>query len=62
MSKSYYDKNFVEMNLASRNQLEITCSQQEMQLQQVSYSQESPTEKRIENMLLSHSKYYVFCE
>lgn len=59
---SYYDKNSFEMNQTSSNQLELTCSQQEMQLQQVSYSHESPTEKRIENMLLSHSKYYVFYE
>lgn len=59
---SYYDKNSSEMNLTSSKQPELTWLQQEMQLQQVAYTQESPTEKRIENMLLSHSKYYVFCE
>ena len=62
MNKSYYDENSVAMRLTSSNQLELTRSQHDMQLQQVSYSQESPAEKRIENMLLSHSRYYVFYE
>ncbi len=54
MNNDDNDADFVAMNLTSYNELE---------LQQVSaYSQESPTEMRIEHMLLSHSKYYVYCE
>lgn len=54
MNNNDNDADFVAMSLTSNNELE---------LQQVSaYSQESPTEMRIEHMLLSHSKYYVYCE
>ena len=61
MSNNYNSSDFVGMSLTANNELEPYDSQ--LELQQVStHSQESPTEIRIEHMLLSHSKYYVYCE
>ena len=61
MSNNYNNSDFVGMSLTANNELEPYDSQ--LELQQVStHSQESPTEIRIEHMLLSHSKYYVYCE
>ena len=61
MSNNYNSSDFVGMSLTDNNQLEPYDSQ--LELQQVStHSQESQTEIRIEHMLLSHSKYYVYCE
>ncbi len=61
MSNNYNTSDFVGMSLTANNELEPYDSQ--LELQQVStHSQESPTEIRIEHMLLSHSKYYVYCE
>ncbi len=61
MSNNYNTSDFVGMSLTANNELEPYDSQ--LELQQVSTnSQESPTEIRIEHMLLSHSKYYVYCE
>ena len=61
MSNNYNSSDFVGMSLTANNELEPYDSQ--LELQQVStYSQESSTEKHIEHMLLSHSKYYVYCE
>lgn len=61
MSNNYNTSDFVGMSLTANNELEPYDSQ--LELQQVStYSQESPTEIRIEHMLLNHSKYYVYCE
>lgn len=61
MSDNYNNSDFVGMSLTANNKLEPYDSH--LELQQVSTcSQESPTEMRIEHMLLSHSKYYVYCE
>jgi hypothetical protein len=61
MSNNYNSSDYAGMSLNANNELEPYDSQ--LELQQVSsFSQESPTEKRIEHMLLSHSKYYVYCE
>jgi len=46
--------------LSSKDEYETYDYRQE--LQQATYTQESPSEKRIEEMLFSHSKYYVYCE
>ena len=61
MNNSYNYSDFDGVSLTANNELDHYSSQ--LELQQVStYSQESATEKRIEQMLLSHSKYYVYCE
>jgi hypothetical protein len=61
MNNSYNYADFSGVSLSSNNELEHQRSQPE--LQQVStHSAESSSEKRIENMLLSHSKFYVYCE
>ena len=60
-SHNYNYANFAVTPPASVNQQEAYDSQ--LQLQQVpAYTEASPAEKRIENMLLSHSRYYVYCE
>lgn len=61
MNNSYNYSNFDEVSLNTDNELDHYSTQ--LELQQVSASvQESPTEQRIEHMLLSHSKYYIYCE
>lgn len=61
MNNSYNYSDFAGISLTSNNELEHRRLQPE--LAQVStYTEESPTEKRIEHMLLSHSRYYVYCE
>ena len=61
MNNSYNYSDFEGVNLTANNELDHYSSQ--LELQQVStHSQESATEKHIEQMLLSHSKYYVYCE
>ena len=48
--------NFAEMSFTAGNELESYGSQ--LELQKVStYSVDTPTEKRIEHMLLLHSRY-----
>ncbi len=61
MNNSYKFSDFDGVSLNANNELDNYSSQ--LELQQVStYVQESATEQRIEHMLLSHSKYYVYCE
>ena len=61
MNDNYNCSDFAGMSLTGNNELEPYGSQ--LELKQVStYSQETATEKRIEHMLLSHSKYYIYCE
>ena len=61
MNDHYNYSDFAGMNLTASNELESYGSQ--LELQKLStYSEESPAEKRIEHMLLSHSKYYIYCE
>lgn len=61
MNSSYNYADFAGVSLSANNELEHQRLQPE--LQQVStQSAESYSEKRIENMLFSHSKFYVYCE
>ena len=61
MNNSYNYSGFDGVSFTANNELDHYNSQAE--LQQVStHSQESATEIRIEHMLLSHSKYYIYCE
>jgi hypothetical protein len=61
MNNSYNYSDFDGISLNANNELDHYRPQ--LELQQVStYAQESATEQRIEHMLLSHSKYYVYCE
>ena len=61
MNNTYNYSDFSGATLTANNEPEYYRSKPE--LQQVSaHAQESPSEKRIEDMLLSHSKYYVYCE
>ena len=61
MNNSYNYSDLDGVSLTANNELDHYSSQLELQ-QASTYSQESATEKRIEQMLLSHSKYYVYCE
>jgi hypothetical protein len=58
MSRNFTDA--AATGLTSNEEFETYDYRQE--LQQATYSQESPAEKRIEEMLFSHSRYYVYCE
>lgn len=61
MNNNYNYSDFAGLSLTANNELDYYGSQK--QSRQVSIdSQESPTEKRIENMLLNHNKYHVYCE
>jgi len=61
MNDNYNYSDFAGINLTANNESQHHGSQQELR-QVSSSSQESATVKRIENMLLSHNKYYVYCE
>jgi hypothetical protein len=61
MNNNYNFSDFAGLSLTANNELDHYGSQK--QSRQVSIdSQESPAEKRIDNMLLSHNKYHVYCE
>ena len=61
MNGKYNSSDFVGMNLTATKQIEHYETRQK--LQQVSISAyNSVTEKRIENMLLSHNRYYIYYE
>jgi hypothetical protein len=61
MNNSYNYADFAGISLSSNNELEYQRPQPELQ-QRSTHSADSSIEKRIENMLLSHSKFYVYCE
>lgn len=60
MNNSHNYADFVGMSLTSAEEFEPYGYQQEAGLS-IS-TEESATELRIENMLLNHSKYYIYCE
>lgn len=60
MNNSHNYADFIGMSLTSTEEFEPYGYQQEASL--MTYSEESATELRIENMLLNHSKYYIYCE
>lgn len=61
MNSKYNTSDFVGMNLTATKQIEHFENQQRLQQVSVS-SSNSVTEKRIEDMILSHSRYYVYYE
>lgn len=61
MNNSYNYADFAGISLSSNNELEHSRPQPELQ-QVSSYSSESSADRHIEDMLLSHSRYYVYCE
>lgn len=61
MNSKYNLSDFVGMNMTASNDKRHYSSQYNTQQASMS-SDESVTEKRIEDMLLSHSRYYVYCE
>jgi hypothetical protein len=61
MNSNYNYSDFSGIRLTANN--ESQRYDQQLELQQVStQSYESQEEKRIEAMLLSHSKYHIYCE
>ena len=61
MNSNYNFSGFSGIQLTANN--ESQRYDQQLELQQVStQSIDSPEEKRIEAMLLSHSKYHIYCE
>lgn len=61
MNNTYNYSDFNGVVLTANNELEPYRA--EPQLQQVTtHAQETPYEKHIEDMLLNHSRYYVYCE
>jgi len=61
MNNSYNYSDFSGISLTSNNELEYQRSQPELQ-QRSTHTAGSSIEKRIENMLLSHNKFYIYCE
>lgn len=61
MNRNYNYSDFVGMDMSASNKLKHYKSAQKIQQKSMPSSQ-SDIEKRIENMLLSHSRYYVYCE
>ncbi len=61
MNSNYNFSDFSGIHLTANN--ESQRYDQQLEQQQVStQSIDSPEEKRIEAMLLSHSKYHIYCE
>ena len=61
MNRKYNYSDFVGMDMTSSNRLKhYKSAQKTSQMSLPSY--ESATEKRIEDMLLSHNRYHVYCE
>jgi len=61
MSNDYNYSGFAGLGLGPLDESELYSTQLQSH-QGSSYSEEDPTESRIENMLLGHSKYYVYSE
>lgn len=61
MNSKHISSNFVGMNMAASNEQEYYGSQQNIPQVSVS-SDESAVDRHIEDMLLSHSRYYIYCE
>jgi len=61
MDNSYSNTDFVEMSLNSNDEFEPYGYQANLQLASC-IAEQSAQEKRIENMILSHSKYYAYYE
>lgn len=61
MNNTYNYSDFSGVALTANNELDPYRSTPELQ-QVTTHAQESPNEKHIEDMLMSHSKYYVYCE
>lgn len=60
MNTSHNYADFIGMSITSNIDYEPSGNQQELE---APYEGEhSSMESRIENMLLNHSKYYVYCE
>ena len=61
MNNSYNYADFAGVSLTSNNELEYQRTQPELQLRST-HTADTSIEKRIENMLLSHNKFYIYCE
>jgi len=61
MNTNYNYSDFSELNLTSNN--DSQRYEKQLELRQIpSHAEESNEEKHIIEMLLSHSKYHVYCE
>lgn len=61
MNNSYNYSDFIGMGLTANNEVDHYSTQPE--LQQVSTQpKESSADKHIEEMLLNHSRYHIYCE
>ena len=60
MNNSYNYADFVGLDLKSDEAFEPYGYPPETSFH--TYSEENAKEQRIENMLLNHSKYYIYCE
>ena len=61
MNNSYNYADFVGMNIKSTEAMDTENYQNEA-IQANAYTDDTSIETRIENMLLNHSKYYIYCE
>lgn len=57
MNNQHNYADFIGMNLSEND-----SNDYQLELQQVSYSQEPATETPIEHLLLNHNKYHIYCE
>lgn len=60
MNNSYNLTDFIGMSITSSEEFEPYGYSSE--LEQADLYEEHSREAKIENMLLSHSKYYIYCE
>lgn len=61
MNRNYNYSDFGGIDMTASNKLKHYKSAQKIQQKSMS-SNQSDIEKRIEDMLLSHNRYYVYCE
>jgi hypothetical protein len=64
MNNNFNYSDFAGIRLTANNELDRNSAQNRSQQQTkvITHSYETPTEKQIEEMLLSHNKFYVYCE
>jgi hypothetical protein len=65
MNSNYNYSDFAGIRLTANNELDHSNSPNSPQQKRekvFTHSYETPTERQIEEMLLSHNKFYVYCE
>jgi hypothetical protein len=65
MNSNYNYSDFAGIRLTANNELDhnVSHASSQQKLEKAfTHSYETPSEKQIEEMLLSHNKFYVYCE